>query len=99
MESLTQQESTLTRLAAPVSGLAPIHADILIVNGQVIDGTGAPWMQANLAITGDKIAYVGRAPIKADRVIDARNLVVSPGFIDMHSHSEFGLSLDGRALS
>lgn len=75
------------------------QADILITNGHVVDGTGAPWMQANIAITGDRIVYVGRAPIKAKRVIDAGGKVVSPGFIDMHSHSEFGLALDGRGLS
>ena len=75
------------------------QVDILIKNGHVIDGTGSPWFQADVAITGDKIVYVGRAPVKAKRVIDAGGKVVSPGFIDMHSHSEFGLSLDGRALS
>jgi dihydroorotase/N-acyl-D-amino-acid deacylase len=75
------------------------EADILIKNGHVVDGTGAPWFQADVAITGDRIVYVGRAPVKAKRVIDASGKVVSPGFIDMHSHSEFGLSLDGRALS
>ena len=73
--------------------------DLLIKNGHVVDGTGAPWFQADVAITGDRIVYVGRAPVKAKRVIDAAGKVVSPGFIDMHSHSEFGLSLDGRGLS
>ena len=75
------------------------EADILIQNGHVVDGTGGPWMQANVAIKGDKIVYVGRAPVKAKKVIDATGKIVSPGFIDMHSHSEFGLSMDGRALS
>ena len=75
------------------------QADILIKNGHVVDGTGGPWFQADVAITGDRIVYVGRAPVKAKRVIDAVGKVVSPGFIDMHSHSEFGLSLDGRGLS
>ncbi|MEO8301286.1 MAG: D-aminoacylase [Rhizomicrobium sp.] len=76
-----------------------VQADILIKNGHVVDGTGGPWFQADIAITGDKIVYVGRAPVKAKRVIDAGGKVVSPGFIDMHSHSEFGLALDGRGLS
>ena len=75
------------------------QADILIKNGHVVDGTGGAWFQADVAITGDKIVYVGRAPMKAKRVIDASGKVVSPGFIDMHSHSEFGLALDGRGLS
>jgi N-acyl-D-amino-acid deacylase len=75
------------------------EADILIQNGHVVDGTGGPWMQENVAIKGDKIVYVGRAPVKAKKVIDATGKIVSPGFIDMHSHSEFGLAMDGRALS
>ena len=90
-----------------LAGVATVEAqspptaqvDILIKNGHVVDGTGGPWFQANVAITGDKIVYVGRAPVTAKRVIDASGKVVSPGFIDMHSHSEFGLSLDGRGLS
>jgi len=75
------------------------QVDILIKNGHVVDGTGAPWFQADVGITGDKIVYVGRAPVRAKQVIDAAGKVVSPGFIDMHSHSEFGLSLDGHAFS
>jgi N-acyl-D-amino-acid deacylase len=74
-------------------------ADILIKGGEVVDGTGGPWMRADVAIKGDRIIYVGRAPVKAKRIIDASGKVVSPGFIDMHAHSEFGLALDGRGLS
>jgi N-acyl-D-amino-acid deacylase len=73
--------------------------DLLIKGGQVVDGSGGPRMQADVAITGDHIVYVGRAPVKAKRIIDATGKVVSPGFIDMHSHSEFGLAFDGRGLS
>src|SRR3954468_17428456 len=75
------------------------EVDLLIKGGQVIDGSGGPRMQADVAITGDKIVYVGRAPMKAKKVIDAAGQVVTPGFIDMHSHSEFGLAFDGRGLS
>ena len=75
------------------------EADILIKGGQVIDGTGGPWMRADVAIKGDKIVYAGRAPVKARRIIDATGKVVTPGFFDMHTHSEFGLSFDGRGLS
>ncbi len=87
--------------AATVEAQSPPAAqvDILIKNGHVIDGTGGPWMQENVAIKGDNIVYIGRAPVTAKRVIDATGRIVSPGFIDMHSHSEFGLSLDGRGLS
>ena len=51
--------------------------DLLIKGGQVVDGTGGPRMQADVAITGDHIVYVGRAPVKAKRVIDATGKVVS----------------------
>ena len=78
---------------------APAQVDILIKNGHVVDGTGGPWFQGDVAITGDRIVAVGRAPVRARQVIDAAGKVIAPGFIDMHSHSEFGLSLDGRALS
>ena len=73
--------------------------DLLIKGGQVVDGSGGPRIQADVAVTGDHIVYVGRAPVKAKRIIDAAGKVVSPGFIDMHSHSEFGLAFDGRGLS
>src|SRR6185312_2310642 len=75
------------------------EADLLIANGRVVDGSGGPWRQANVAIKGDTIVYVGNAPVRAKRTINAAGRVVSPGFIDMHQHSEFGLSFDGRGLS
>jgi len=75
------------------------EADVLIQGGHVIDGTGSPRVLANVAIKGDRIVYVGRAPVRAKRTIDATGKVVTPGFFDMHSHSEFGLSFDGRGLS
>ena len=64
--------------------------DYLIKNGYVVDGTGAPWFKADLAIEGEKIAEINRRlpASKADTVFDAKGLVVSPGFIDMHSHAE-----------
>ncbi len=62
----------------------------LIKNGFVVDGTGSPWYRADIAVADRKIADINvRLPAsKADRVIDAKGLVVSPGFIDVHSHSE-----------
>ena len=83
--------------AAEVTGVqsAPVNQvpdfDILIENGRVVDGTGNPWFYADIGITGDSIVAVGDLASKTTRkTIDAEGLVVSPGFIDVHAHSERG---------
>lgn len=73
--------------------------DIVIRNGVVVDGTGNPWFKADLAIKGDRIAKIGRITGTARRAIDATGLVVAPGFIDIHSHSDIKLLQDGLAQS
>ncbi len=74
--------------------------DLLIVDGRIIDGSGSPWYEGSVAIKDGKIADIGRlANATARRVIDASGLVVSPGFIDLHSHSDFSLLVDGNAQS
>jgi len=73
--------------------------DLLIRNGKVVDGSGNPWLYADVAVKGDRIAHVGRIEGTAKREIDAKGLVVAPGFIDMHSHSDFLLLEDGNAES
>ena len=75
--------------------LVPVVAQptsILIVNGRVIDGTGAKGKSVAIRMVGDLITEIGKlTPTPADRVIDARGNVVAPGFIDIHNHSETGL--------
>jgi N-acyl-D-amino-acid deacylase len=65
--------------------------DVLIANGTVIDGTGAPRYRADVALKGDRIALISRMPVpasRAARVVDASGRIVAPGFIDMHAHIE-----------
>src|SRR5215467_8153594 len=80
--------------------------DVLIINGKIVDGSGNPWFYGDVGIKGDKIVFIGHADedspsagVRATRVIDARGLVVAPGFIDMLGQSEFSLLVDNRAVS
>ena len=73
--------------------------DVVLRGGTVVDGTGAPGARADVAIRGDRIVRVGRVEGRGAREIDASGLVVAPGFIDIHSHSEYHLLEDGRAES
>ena len=74
--------------------------DILITGGKLIDGTGNPWRYADVGIIDDKIAKVGKlSGSEADKKISAEGLYVVPGFIDMHTHSDYTLLVDGTAQS
>ena len=85
---------------APVAPVAPAAFDVLITNGRVVDGTGAPWFRADVGIIGDRIAAIGQLADREARTrIDASNLVVAPGFIDMLGQSEFNVLVDSRAAS
>src|SRR5215469_16088389 len=72
--------------------------DILIKGGQVIDGTGAPARAADVAIRAGRISAIeANRTESADRVIDGQGCVVAPGFIDIHTHSDFTLPLNPKA--
>ena len=60
--------------------------DLIIKNGQIIDGTGAEPFFADIGIDNGKIVFIGDCKQEAKKVIDAAGLVVTPGFIDSHSH-------------
>ncbi len=76
--------------------------DLLVAGGHLVDGTGNPWYAADVGIHDGRIAAIGRlaaAGAHARRTIDARGLIVAPGFIDMLGQSEFTVLVDGRAES
>jgi N-acyl-D-aspartate/D-glutamate deacylase len=82
----------LLMIAPPVAPVRAVEADVVLVGGTLHDGTGAPGRPGDLAIKGNRIVAVGsfRTAGKVRR-IDAGGLVVAPGFIDLHTHSDFPL--------
>src|SRR5437660_7575242 len=87
-------------VASAPSIVAPARYDLIIRNGRVVDGTGRPAFQKDIAITGDRIVGMGDLRnVPAKCVIDARGQIVAPGFIDMLGQSEQYVLIDPRAMS
>ena len=74
--------------------------DLLIENGRIIDGAGNPWFKADVGVVGSCIEALGRlCGADAERRIDAKGLIVAPGFIDIHSHSDYTVLVDPKVES
>jgi N-acyl-D-amino-acid deacylase len=87
-------------VAARPQQSAPADFDIILSQGRIVDGTGAPWFRGDVGIRGDRIQAIGDlSAARAARRIDAAGLVIAPGFIDMLGQSEFCVMVDNRAAS
>lgn len=74
--------------------------DILIRGGTIVDGSGNPWFKGDIGIRGDRIVDIGLVPeTRAGRVLDAKGLIVCPGFVDIHSHSDTPLMVNPKVES
>jgi dihydroorotase/N-acyl-D-amino-acid deacylase len=104
---MTMSRSIFAVLSLLLGALAPLadepqspQYDLLIRNGTIVDGSGAPGFKADLAVKGDRVVRIGDlSGATATRVIDAAGLVVAPGFIDLLGQSETYLLIDPRAMS
>lgn len=88
----------------PSARTAPVPKtdyDLLIINGRIVDGAGNPWYRGSVGVKGDRIAYVGPSVsgMSSKYLIDAKDQVIAPGFIDMLGHSEFTLLRRPQAVS
>lgn len=94
MTAITRRSaaSALVWMAA-AGGARARTGGLLIVNAQVVDGTGAPGRAAAVRVRGGRILEVGKlVPSAGEEVVDAKGLVLAPGFIDSHSHHDRGLA-------
>ena len=77
----------------------PDGYDIIIKSGTVIDGCGNPWFEADIALKNGKIFSIGKFSSKAKEVINAQGLIVAPGIIDLHNHSDTKILINPNAES
>src|SRR5512139_1087204 len=82
------------RIAGSPRGDRVMSHDIVIRNGLVVDGTGAAGRVADVAIDGDRVTAIGAVDGKGRREIDAAGRIVTPGFVDIHSHLDAQVAWD-----
>jgi len=91
---------TLFALPARRAGATTPDYDVIIRNGTIVDGSGRARFKADVGIKGDRITRIGNLKTaNAEKIVDARGLIVAPGFIDMLGQSETYLLIDPRAMS
>jgi N-acyl-D-amino-acid deacylase len=74
--------------------------DLIIKNGKIIDGSGNPWYKADMGIVGETIKKIGEIKkFDTEKTIDANSMIIAPGFIDIHSHSDIPVLVDPEVHS
>src|SRR4029079_17736132 len=102
---IATMKSILVFVLLPLTLLAqqtkpPAVCDILIRNGKIIDGSGNNWYYGDIAVKDGKIIKIGRTVnLSAKKTIDAKGLIIAPGFIDVHTHLEDDEVKDPNATS
>ena len=95
MKTLALASMLALTLAAGQQAAAAPAFDVVIKNGHIVDGTGSPWYSGDVAVRGGRVAAIGKIDAsRAKKVIDAKGMVVAPGFIDMLGQSEISILVD-----